>query len=49
MIFRINRIPRNWVLQEFHSGGKIHPVTGKLTEDSWQDVGYYGRLSHLVT
>ena len=48
MIFRINKISRNWVIQEFHPGGKVHPITGELTQDSWVDIGYYGKLKDLV-
>ena len=48
MIFRINKMSRNWVLQEFSPGGKIHPITGLITQDSWSDIGYYGKLKDLV-
>lgn len=48
MTFRIQHDKRNWVLQEFHPGGKIHPVTKQITEDSWIDIGYYGKLKDLV-
>lgn len=46
--FRISKINKSWVLQEFSTGGKIHPVTKMITEDSWLDLGYYGKLKDLV-
>lgn len=47
--FRISRSidKRNWILQEFRKGG-LSTKTKEQTEDKWFEVGYYGRLEHLV-
>lgn len=39
---------RNYILQELREGG-INRRTGELAAPRWVDVGYYGRLDHLIS
>lgn len=36
-----------WVLDELKEGG-VYKGTGIKSENYWEEIGYYGRLEHLV-
>lgn len=48
--YRISRSKdkRCWILEEFQKGG-LTPKTREIAPDKWVEIGYWGRLDHLVT
>lgn len=38
---------RNWIYEELRTGG-ITPKTREIAPDRWVEVGYYGRLEHVI-
>lgn len=38
---------RNWIYQELHEGG-LDRKNGKPASPRWVDIGYYGRLDHII-
>jgi len=39
---------RNWILEELREGG-IFKKTGQQGASKWVEIGYYGKLEHLVS
>lgn len=48
MTFRINRYDdKNWIIEELVEGG-INPKTREQAEPKWINIGFFGKLEHVV-